>query len=100
MPCVHHPPQSGLIRVVAPLKTPKTGTKHKAAVDDLDSPDETPTKRRREESPDRPVGLTKKGLENMERIAANLRKRHKAFARTLELFEDQITSQLDGLVSE
>ena len=100
MPCVHHPPQSGLIRVVAPLKTPKTGTKRKVAVDDLDSPDETPTKRRWEESPDRPIGLTKKGLENIEQIAANLRKRYKAFTCILELFEDQITSQLDGLVLE
>ena len=66
MPYVHHPPQLVLIRAVAPLKTPKEATKRKAVVDDFDTPNKTPTKRRWEESPDHPVDLTKKGLENME----------------------------------
>ena len=57
-------------------------------MDDLDIPNETPTKCCWEESPDRPVGLTKKGLENMEWVVTSLRKRYEAFTNTLEIFKD------------
>lgn len=79
------------------VPTPRKGVKRKAAAL-ASARDESPSHKRgrRSESPDRPVGVTRKGLETMQGMLHGLAKRLDSLNAAVQLLDEEIETALAG----
>ena len=80
------------------MSTPKKESKRKIKrASRSESPTQRPDKRRHvEDTPDRPVGVTEKGLQNMLRTLESLKRRVDIVRTVMDTFTDEIQNVLDS----
>ena len=92
------PPERCRSELIRAAGTPKRPKRTHGDDDSAETPDETPTKRRRAPAePDQPLQLTKNGLTNLFRKVSNIREELAIMAAELEKFEDDIEAARDNL---